>query len=211
MRGRHILLISFILVVIISSVYLNSTGENVIAIAQNDIEDNRLASLDNVTITTGYFATNLDISFSRYGGSSREEDLSRSVKIYLSLDNVSWIETANYTFMESDRESNVSKSFRFSNSMFESFPFDIEEGETLYISIEYSGRYEWCCYQERLDPLDIEIPLDIIRPWYFTIDWTLFGIFSSIFVSLFTVFLVSRYNKKRIEKELRAKIKNEEL
>ena len=89
MRGRYILLMSFILIAIISSVYLNSTGENVIAIAQNDIEDNRLASLDNVTITTGYFATNLDISFTRYGGSSRDEGLSFSVIIYLSLDNVS--------------------------------------------------------------------------------------------------------------------------
>ena len=84
--------------------------------------------------------------------------------------------------------------------MFESFPFDIEEGETLYISIEYSGIYELCRYKVRLDPLDIEIPLDIIRPWYFTMDWTLPGIFGFVFLCMFAIFLISRYRRKLVEK-----------
>ena len=200
LRGRYVLLISFVLILIVSSIYLNSAGENVITVAQNDVENKMLASLDNAAVSTSYFVTNLDISFTRYGASSGAESLSLSVIIYLSLDNVSWIESANYTFNESNRESNVSGTFRFSNSIFESFPFDIEEGETLYISIEYYGEDGFSFYRVRLDPLDIEIPLDIIRPWYFTMDCTLPGIFGFVILSVFAISFISRYSRKRIEK-----------
>ncbi|TFH02701.1 MAG: hypothetical protein E4H14_17445 [Candidatus Thorarchaeota archaeon] len=173
-----------------------------IAITQNNVQDNGLVSLDNVTISTSIFTSCLEVSYTRYGGIWRAHNLDLSVLLFLSPDNVSWIEVDNYTFDESNRESNVSKTFDICNSMIQPAPFDIEQGVTLFITLEYYYDTGWDTQTCRLCPIAIIVPIDIIRPWYFTIDWTLPGIFGLVFLCVFSIFLVSRYNRKQIEKEL---------
>lgn len=200
----------------VSFAYLNDTGNKIIATSQNDNINTNIISLDNATISTSLFITRLEASYTCYGGDWRSGNPGFIITLFLSLDNVSWIEVDNYTLSESDSWSNVSGIFTIFNSIFQAFPFDIEQGETLYVSIELFNPLvliapDYPPARVRSSTLAIVVPVDIIRAWYFTIDWTLFGIFGSIFLTLFTIFLFSRYNRNQIEKELRAKIKNEEM
>jgi hypothetical protein len=200
MRRRYKLWISVTLIAMVSFVYLNSTGENVVVTTQNETKDNTLGSLDNVTLTTGYFSTHLKVCYTCYELDQTTEDVVLTIALSLSLNNASWIEVENYRIEASNLVSNVSKTFIISNSIFQSFPFDIEQEETLYICIEFIEGNSWYSSGERSGPLTLEIPLDIIRPWYFTMDWTLPSIFGFIFLSLFAVFLISRNNRKLIER-----------
>ena len=214
LRRKGKLLISIIVIVLVSVTYLNYTGNQIVAVSQNDNVDNNFINLDNATIATSHFTTYLEVTYTCSGGDWRIVEIDFPITLFLSLDNESWIEVDNHTIGAHNWLSNVSGTFRIINSIDQAFPFDIEQGKTLYINIELYNPNVLSfdsTPRARYSNLAIVVPIDIIRPWYFTIDWTLFGIFGSIFVSLFTVFLVSRYNRKRIEKELRAKIKNENL
>ncbi|MFW9964016.1 MAG: hypothetical protein ACFFCX_10655 [Candidatus Sifarchaeia archaeon] len=111
-----------------------------------------------------------------------------------------------HTIDENERYANETKVFKICNSFVEPFPFDMEKGDIRHISIglqhdNWSGIPEYSL-NIRLFPVAVIVPSDIIRAWYFTIDWTLPGAFGAIFLYLFTVFLMSRHHRLQIEKEI---------
>jgi len=119
----------------------------------------------------------------------------------LSLNNVSWVEVKNYTFDEKALDDNVTMTFRICNTLFQPFPFDVEEGEILYVCIGYvySGGFDLRIPTCRTPSLAIVVPTDIIRPWYFTIDWTAPRIFGMIFLFLFAVFCISKRDRSKMD------------
>ena len=190
-------LIIFLLVMCDNQKWTVGTGLR----AQNDIGPEDLLTLDNATISTNLFSICLEVTYTRYGGIFEAVDLGSQVTLLLSLNNVSWVEVDNYTFDDNTLDDNDTMTFRICNTFFQPFPFDVEEGEILYVCIEYQ-------YGElillgiptyRTTSLAIVVPADIIRPWYFTIDWTLPRIFSGIFLFLFAVFCISKRDRSEME------------
>ena len=164
----------------------------------------QLVSLDNATIESDFLSTCLVVGYSWYGGSSaaEEEQLLANIMLVLSLDNASWIQVQRHNF---DNYDNISGLFRICNMLLRPFPFDIEPGETLYVSIQYCCGMGWPGAPEHYNCwttiIGIMVTSGIIRPWYFTIDWTLPGIFGAIFVCVFAVFLISRHSRQRRQME----------
>jgi hypothetical protein len=200
LRGKNVVRISFIIVLLV--VYSNqkwTVGPGLSA--QNYIGPEDLVTLDNATISTNLFSTCLEVVYTRYGGISEATDLDSQVTLLLSLNNVSWVEVKNYTFDEKALDDNVTMTFRICNTLFQPFPFDVEEGEILYVCIGYmySGgsilRIPTC----RTPSFAIVVPTDIIRPWYFTIDWTLPRIFGMLFLFLFAVFCISKRDRSKMD------------
>lgn len=197
----------------VSFTYLIYTGNMIDVTSQNHNKDTSIISLDSATISTSYFTTCLDVSYTCYAGDWRARFFDFEITLFLSLDNMSWIEVETIIFNDRNWWTNVSGSFQVFNSLGQAFPFDIEQGVTLYICVEFYDPFVLTTGspgRTRSNTLAIIVPIEITRPWYYVIDWTIPVVFGVIFLSLFAIFLVSRYNMKRIEKELRAKIKNEE-
>lgn len=162
--------------------------------AQFDIGPEDLLGLDNVTISTDLFSTCLKVGYTWNGVILDVSDLESQANLLLSLNNESWIEVKQYTFDDNTLYDNVSMVFTICNTILQPFPFDVEKGETLYVCIEYvsdsSSYLSGISY--RTFSLSIVVPVDIIRPWYFTMDWRFPGMLGAIFLCLFTVFLISR-------------------
>jgi hypothetical protein len=147
----------------------------------DEIQD--LVTLDNVTIEEEFLSTCLVVGYSWNGDceDAEEQNLLARVTLALSIDNVSWREIESHVF---EVYENTSRYFRLYNSVFQPFPFDVEPGETLYVTILFSTQPEvgWGNYIEHQTcVVDITVESGIIRHWYFTIDWRIPGIF--IFVS----------------------------
>lgn len=165
--------------------------------AQDSIEPSDVFSLDNATISSGLLSTCLEVSCTRYGGIPESEYLDSEILLLLSLDNMSWIGVKNYTFNDAVLTENVSKSIKICNTLMQPFPFDVEKGETLYVCIEYKFGQSMILTDRfyRTPSFAVVVPTSIIRPWYFTIDWTLPIIFWLLFLCLFTVFWISKRRK----------------
>ncbi len=162
--------------------------------AQDDVGPEDLLSLVNVTISTDLFSTRLEVECTRYGGIFEAKDLSSQVVILLSLDNQSWIEVKQYTFDDDTLNENVSRLINIWNTIFEPFPFDVEKGATLYVSLEYEygSEYHPTERTHRTPSLAVVVPVDIIRPWYFTMDWRFPGVLGVILLCLIVIFWRSR-------------------
>ncbi len=181
-------------------------------IAQENGEYVDVIRIDNATISTDLFSTYLEVGYTRFQFGLNVVD--ENVTLFLSLDNVSWLEVRTQEFDIDNGFCNGTGVFRIDNSLIQPFPFDVEQNEILYIYLERElWREGVLCLESSLVYYTASIALvvthAIIRPWIFTIDWTLPIIFGSIFLSLFAIVLFSRRNRKQIEKELRAKIDNE--
>lgn len=163
------------------------------ATSQDDVGPEDLLSLDNVTITMELFSTCLDVGCTMNGGIFEANELETGVVLLLSLNNVSWIKVKEYTFADDVLSENVSRIITIYNSISEPFPFDVEEGDTLYVCIEYEcGSMTLCARTYRTPSMAIVVPVDIIRPWYFTIDWRLPGVLGASSIILLSIFLISR-------------------
>ncbi len=181
-------------------------------IAQENGEYVDVIRIDNATISTDLFSTYLEVGYTRFQFGLNVVD--ENVTLFLSLDNVSWVDVRTQEFEIDNGFCNGTGVFRIDNSLIQPFPFDVKQDETLYIYLERELWREgilclepsWVYYTASIA---IVVTHAIIRPWIFTIDWTLPIIFGSIFLSLFAIVLFSRRNRKQIEKELRAKIDNE--
>lgn len=162
--------------------------------AQEDVVPEDLLSLDNVTISTDFFSTCLEVVYTRYGGLIEITDLESQVLLFLSLNNDSWIEVKRYTLDDDILEENITRMIRICNSLSESFPFDIKKGETLYICIEYWYRssLELGYRIFRTPSLAIVVPVDIVRPWYLILDLKLPAILGVILLGLFIVYYIRR-------------------
>jgi hypothetical protein len=169
--------------------------------AQFDFEPEDVLSLDNVTISTDLFSTCLEIGYTWYGAILEPSDFESRVALLLSLDNESWIEVKQYTFDDNAQYDNVSMEFTICNTILQAFPFDVEKGESLFVCIEYV--YDSPSYLShitwRTSSFAIVVPIAITRPWYFTMDWRFPGLLGASFLFLFTVFLISRRDKIKVE------------
>ena len=169
--------------------------------AQDDIGPEDLLILNDAGISTDFFSTCLEVTYTRYGGVPEAADLGSSVLLMLSLDNISWIEVSNYTFDDTVLNDNVSMTFKICNTLIQPFPFDVEKGETLYVCVACEYRLTTLLgnpiYQT--PSLAIVVSVDITRPWYFTIDWTLPGVFGMIFLFLFAVFCISKRDRSKMD------------
>jgi hypothetical protein len=165
----------------------------------NGAED--LLSLDNATITKDPSGICLEVAYTIYEENLEQSWLGLVAALLLSLDDLAWIEVQRQTFDDGIGISNETKTFNIWNSLLHPFPSDIENGQTRCIRIEYEYETVWLFTDIcQTNSISIIVPFDIIKPWYFTIDWTLPGMFGAIFISLLAVFLMSRYNRKQIEK-----------
>jgi len=189
---------------------VNQVGGFNFIVAQENSE--YVVSLENATLSTNLFSTCLEVGYTRFQyGPNVVAD---NVTLFLSLDNVSWLEVRTQEFDIDNGFCNGTGVFRIDNSLIQPFPFDVKQDETLYIYLERELWREGFLFLEpssvfRTASIAIVVTHAIIRPWIFTIDWTLPIIVGYIFLSLFTIILFSRRNRKQIEKELRAKIDNE--
>jgi hypothetical protein len=160
-------------------------------VAQDSVGPEDLLSLDNVTISTDLFSTCLEVRCTRNGGVFEASELGSQVILLLSLNNESWIEVKQYTFDDDVLDENVSSVIRICNTISEPFPFDVAEGESLYVCLEYEyGSSLFFGYRTR--SLVIVVPVDIIRPWYFTMDWRFPGALGVILLCLIVIFWRSR-------------------
>lgn len=205
MRSGTTFLVSCLIIGLVLCNSIQCIADNKAAIAQEAIEHEYCVSLNNATIEPDLLGVCLKVEYTWYGGLPKSEQLNNIIGLLLSLDNLSWIDVKQHTIDESERHTNVTKVFKICNSLLEPFPFDVERGEILYITIacEYIS---WNGSPEfnpniRLFPVAVMAPMDIIRVWYFTIDWTVPSIFGSIFLCLFTVFLISRHHRMLMEKK----------
>jgi len=209
LNGRNRVLITFIILLLFMYSNVNQVEGSDFKITQESVD---VLSLDNATISTNLFSTYLEVGYTRFQFGLNV--VAENVTLLLSLDNVSWVRVRTQEFEIDNGYCNGTGVFRIHNSLIQPFPFDLEQNEIIYIYIERELWREdvlalassWVYHTASFALVATHA---IIRPWIFTIDWTLPVIFGSIFLSLFAIVLVSRYNRKQIEKELRAKIKNE--
>ncbi len=203
--GSRFIVICLIIGLVISSIQVDAT-KNTTIITQESTKPEQLVCLNNAKIDSDLLGTFLIVEYSWFGGASESDQLRNIVGLLLSKDNMSWIEVKRHTIDENERYANVTKVFKIYNSFVEPFPFDMEKGDILYISIglQYDNWSEIPEYSPniRLFPITITVSSNIIRAWYFTIDWTLPGAFGAIFLCLFAVFLMSRHHRLQIEKEI---------
>jgi hypothetical protein len=143
-------------------------------------------------------STCLIVGYTWYGGSTsaEEETLWPYVMLRLSMDNSSWLrlDSCTHSF---DTHENHSRFFRIYNSLVQPFPFDVEPGEILYVSILYStGPIDLIesgfNFNQRTPSIGVVVSSGIKRYWYFTIDWRIPGIFGYVLMWIGTVFLMSR-------------------
>ena len=169
-------------------------SDGIMTISQNDVRPEDLFSLDNVTISTDLFSTCLEVGCTRNGGIFEARDLGSQVMLLLSLNNQSWVEVEQFGFEANVLDTNVSTTFKVCNTLFQSFPFDVEQGETLYVSMEYEygSQSDLGDHTYRTPSMAVVVPVDIIRPWYFTMDWMFPGVLGVILLCLVAIFLKSR-------------------
>ncbi len=200
MRSGTAFLTSCLIIGLILCSSIQCTAENKTIIAQAPLEAGYYVSLNNATIKPDLLGVCLKVEYTWYGELPQSEQLNNIIGLLLSLDNLSWIEVKQHTIDESERYTNITKVFKICNSLLEPFPFDVKRGEIIYVTITFEYIY-WngpeMNLNVRLFPMAVMVPVDIIRAWYFTIDWTIPSIFGSIFLCLFTVFLMSKYHRMR--------------
>lgn len=157
-------------------------------------------SLDNATISTDLFNTYLEVGYTRFQfGPNVVVD---NVTLFLSLDNVSWLEVKTQEFEIDNGFCNGTSIFRIDNSLIQPFPFDVEQNEILYIYLERELWREGFLGFEvyRTTSFALVATHAIIRSWIFTIDWRIPCIFGVIFLSVFIVFLMSRHHRMQMER-----------
>ncbi|MHA2213378.1 MAG: hypothetical protein ACW992_09480 [Candidatus Thorarchaeota archaeon] len=193
MKERHKVRISFVLLLIVMCSN-QQWSEGITIVAQGEVDPEDLFSLDNVTISTDLFSTCLEVGCTRNGGVFEANELDSQVMLLLSLSNQSWIGVKQYTFDDDNINENVSSVIKICNTITEPFPFDVEKGETLYVCIEYEYGSDYILMDRshRTPSLAVVVPVDIIRPWYFTTDWRVPVVLGGILLCLFVIFLKSR-------------------
>jgi hypothetical protein len=134
------------------------------------------------------------VGYTRYGGIFEARELESQVVLLLSLNNESWVEVKQYSFDGDTLDENVSRIIKICNTILEPFPFDVEQGETLYVCIEYEygSQSDLGDHTYRTPSMAVVVPVDIIRPWYFTMNWMFPGVLGVILLCLVAIFLKSR-------------------
>ena len=192
---KHRIRISIGIVLLIMSSSLQLVDSASIQ-AQEDVGSEDLLCLDNVTISTDLFSTCLEVMYTRCGEiiDITITDLDSKVVLLLSLNNESWVEAKQHTLADDSPNETITRVIRICNSVSEAFPFNVEEGETLYVCIEYwyRSRLELGYRIFRTASLAIVVPVDIIRPWHLTLDLRLPGILGVILLFSFTVYFIRR-------------------
>lgn len=197
MDGRNRVLITFIVLLLFMHINVNQLVESDFKITQESVD---VLSLDNATISTDLFNTYLEVGYTRFQfGPNVVVD---NVTLFLSLDNVSWLEVKTQEFEIDNGFCNGTGVFRIDNSLIQPFPFDVEQNEILYIYLERELWREGFLgfYVYRTASIAIVVIHAIVRSWIFTIDWRIPCIFGVIFLSVFTVFLTSRYYRLQMER-----------
>jgi len=180
---------------------VNQVGVSNFIVAQENGE--YVVSLDNATLSTNLFSTCLEVGYTRFQfGPNVVVD---NVTLFLSLDNVSWLEVRTQEFDIDNGFCNGTGVFRIDNSLILPFPFDVKQDETLYIYLERELWREGFLGLEpssvfRTASIAIVVTHAIVRSWIFTIDWRIPCIFGVIFLSVFTVFLMSRHYRLQMER-----------
>ena len=198
MRGRNRVLIAFIVLILFMYINVNQVDGSNFMIAEENGEN--VLSLDNASISIDLFSTYLEVGFTRFQfGLNVVVD---NVTLFLSLDNVSWVEIGTQAFNIDNGFCNGTGIFRIVNSLVQPFPFDVEQNETLYIYLErelwQDGFLGSCVYHTAA--IALVVTHAIIRSWIFTIDWTIPSIFGAIFLCISIVFLMSRHHRLQIER-----------
>jgi hypothetical protein len=119
------------------------------------------------------------------------------ISLYLSLDNESYIEGFKHTYDTSLlNESTIDAFFSYSNVIGDPLPFNVQEGQTLYVYVEVETEYGVI----QSDVISGVIPMDVTRPWLFNIPSSVFIIAAIVFTVAPCIcigFLVQSYNKRR--------------
>ena len=100
-------------------------------IAQESVD---VLSLDYATLSTNLFSTCLEVGYTRF--QFGPDVVVDNVTLFLSLDNVSWLEVRTQEFDIDNGFCNGTGVFRIDNSLIQPFPFDVKQDETLYIYLE---------------------------------------------------------------------------
>ena len=189
---RKVRISLIIIILTICSTQQWSVGTTIVV--QDSVGPEDLLSRDTVTISTDLFSTCLEVGCTRNGGIFEARDLGSQVMLLLSLNNQSWVEVEQFGFEANVLDTNVSTTFKVCNTLFQSFPFDVEQGETLYVSMEYEygSQSDLGDHTYRTPSMAVVVPVDIIRPWYFTMDWMFPGVLGVSLLCLVAIFLKSR-------------------
>ncbi len=116
-------------------------------------------------------------------------------KLYLSLDNDTFILSIHRNYDPELMPSNGTSGFFFANSVGDPLPFDVQEGQILYGYVEVittDSTYRTKTFSE-------EIPITVIRSFLFRIpSWFFFwgGIIASIVPIILCIYLVMRKSRK---------------
>ncbi|MHA2159774.1 MAG: hypothetical protein ACXABE_12795 [Candidatus Thorarchaeota archaeon] len=194
MRSKKLVLLS-LLIVLVTGVNSDAPYQDLpLSLSQEILNEPDLVKLDNVTIEEDplLHSTCLSVGFSWFGG-SEESQLWPFVMLALSMDNSSWLRLESHSF---DRYENTSHFFRIYNSILQPFPFDVDPGDTLYVSLLFDAGLGLSIgpilYARQTPGVGIVVESGITRYWHFTIDWRVPGIIGFVISWLFAVFLIAR-------------------
>jgi hypothetical protein len=163
-----------------------------------------LFGIDKAQITGIPSAACLEVTFTTHESNEIVGGIANWVALLLSVDDMAWIEVEKHELENLGDMQNETYTFEVWNSIFQPFPFDTKCGQTLYACLGYdyyvlmsalymsTGRHTY-----HTPSIAIDVPFDIIGPWYFTVDWTVPRVFCTVFLCLFLDFWVSRLHFKR--------------
>jgi hypothetical protein len=157
--------------------------------------------IDNATITSGFLRTELVVQYTRFEVNELAIPLILDygpayIGLLLSLDNVSYIRVITETYDDDQIWMNGSGTFTVENSLFASFPFNLGQGAVLYLAVERGIGAYLDYIVNRTPSVALTSPVDIIRPWYFTIDWRFVGEPASIVLVLIVILVIARRQRK---------------
>jgi hypothetical protein len=114
-----------------------------------------------------------------------------SAAVYLSLDNMSFLEAQKHEFDPELMPAAGTGGFYFANSIGDPLPFDVYQGDILYGEVQFhTTRMIY-----RLPAFASEIPIDVIRPFLFRVPPSLFyigGIAAGILPLVIIAYCVTR-------------------
>jgi len=156
--------------------------------------------IDNASFFSGFLFSSLTVQYTQFEISPFTVPLmldygSPYVGLFLSLNNISWLRTSIHLYEGNDFLLYGTGEFVIENSLISSFPFDLKKDDTLYIYIARGLGHIIDYNSNRTPAVSLQCPFDIVRPWYFTIDWKIPAILASIPISLTLVFLFSRHKR----------------
>jgi hypothetical protein len=126
-----------------------------------------------------------------YSYNFSDDEKLTSAALFLSLDNVSFVQAQKHDFDPSLMPSIGTGGFYFANAFGDPLPFDVYQGNILYGYVEFTTTAE-----TYISPLFVnEVPIDVIRPFLFRIPPSLFyigGIMAGILPLVIIAYCVTR-------------------